>query len=112
LLLSLTFADVRIKTGAIRNSVDAEAGLLGDTLKNLDAYDSAEAETITVQLVEYIDAVSDSRVNRLTRITTRVPVFLYIAVLAFLWSNAMLSIFTPRTRRWSSLAVTAPSSAS
>ncbi len=150
LLLSLTFADVRLETSAIRDSVDAEAGLLSDTFKNLDVFDSAKAETIRAQLVEYIDAViedeweamrrgefavevadlfqnleiavmtletttplqeelrrriiddidavSDSRVNRLTKITTRVPVFLYVAFLAFLWSNAMLSVFTPRNK--------------
>jgi len=150
LLLSLTFADVRIETGAIRNSVDVEAGLLGDTFKNLDTFDSAEAEAITAQLVEYIDAViedeweamrrgeiaenvidlfrnieiavltletttplqeelhrqiiddidavSDSRLLRLTKISKTVPVFLYVALLAFLWSNAMLSVFTPRNK--------------
>jgi hypothetical protein len=150
LLLSLTFADVRIETEAIRKSVDVEAGLLGDTFKNLDAFDSAEAEAITAQLLEYIDAViedeweamrrgeiaesvidllrnieiavlsletttplqeelrrqiiddidavSESRLTRLTRISKTVPVFLYVAFLAFLWSNAMLSVFTPRNR--------------
>ncbi len=148
LLLSLTFADVRIETGAIRDSVDAEAGLLGDILKYLDAFDTPEAVAITAQLVEYIDAViedeweamrrgeiddgvverfrdleiavlnleattslqeelhrqmiddidnvSDSRVKRLTKISKSIPVFLYVAFLAFLWSNAMLSVFTPR----------------
>ena len=150
LLLSLTFADVRIETGAIRNSVDVEAGLLGDTFRNLDAFGTAEAEAISAQLLEYIDAVienewaalrrgeiaedvlelfrdleiavltlettttlqeelrlwmiddidavSDSRLMRLTRISKSVPVFLYIAFLAFLWSNAMLSVFTPRNK--------------
>jgi hypothetical protein len=148
LLLSLTFADVRIETGAIRNSVEVEAGLLGDTFKNLDVFDSAEAEAISAQLVEYIDAViekewpalqrgeiaedvaelfrdmeiavltlettttlqedlrrlmiddidavSDSRLKRLTKTSKSVPVFLYVAFLAFLLSNAMLSVFTPR----------------
>jgi hypothetical protein len=150
LLLSLTFADVRIETIAIRISVDEEAGLLADTFKNLDVFDSAEAEAITAQLVEYIDAViedeweamrrgeiaehvidlfrsieiavltletttpiqeelrrqiiddidavSDSRLLRLTKISKTVPVFLYVAFLAFLWSNAMLSVFTPQNR--------------
>jgi hypothetical protein len=148
LLLSLTFADVRIETGAIRNSIDIEAGLLGDTFKNLHTFDSAEAEAISTQLLEYIDAVvekewealrrgeidadvaelfwemetavltletkttlqeeirrrmiddidavSDSRMKRLTKTSKSVPVFLYVAFLAFLWSNVMLSVFTPR----------------
>ena len=150
LLLSLTFADVRIETGAIRNSVDVEAGLLADTFKNLEVFDSAEAEAISAQLLEYIDAViekewealrrgeidndvvelfrdleiavltlettttlqkelrrmmiddidavSDSRLKRLTKTSRQVPVFLYVALLAFLWSNAMLSAFTPRSK--------------
>jgi hypothetical protein len=150
LLLSLTFADVRIETGAIRNSVDVEAGLLADTFKNLDVFDSAEAEAISAQLLEYIDAViekewealrrgeidddvvelfrdmeiavltletttplqeelrrrmiddiddvSDSRLKRLTKVSKSVPVFLYVAFLAFLWSNVMLSVFTPRNK--------------
>jgi hypothetical protein len=34
----------------------------------------------------------------LTKITNTVPVFLYVAFLAFLWSNAMLSVFTPRNK--------------
>jgi ABC-type multidrug transport system fused ATPase/permease subunit len=150
LLLSLTFADVRIEAGAIRSSVEVEAGLLGDTFKNLEAFDSAEAESLTVQLLEYIDAViedewealrrgeiaaevvdafrnvefavltletttplqeelrrrmlddidavSDSRLKRLTKVSASVPVFVYVAVLAFLWSNAMLSVFTARNK--------------
>jgi hypothetical protein len=150
LLLSMTFADVRIETGSIRNSVDVETGLIGDTFKNLDAFDSAEAERIKAQLLEYVDAViddewealkrgeiaenvltlfwdlefaflvletatplqeelrhrmmddvdaiSDHRMKRLTKITNTVPVFLYVAFLAFLWSNAMLSFFTPRNK--------------
>ena len=148
LLLSLTFADVRIETVAIRNSVDTEAELLGNTFKNLDSFDSAEAHAIEAQILEYIDAVienewealrrgefaedvvglfrdleiavlnletttplqeelrrrlvediddiSDSRMKRLTKASKTVPLFLYVAVLAFLWSNAMLSVFTPR----------------
>ncbi len=150
LLLSLTFSDVRIETDAIRNSVDVETGLLGDIFKTLHVFDSAEAEAISTQLLEYIDAViekewealrrgeidndvveifrdleiavltleatttlqeelhrlmiddidavSHSRLKRLTKTSKQVPVFLYVAFLAFLWSNVMLSVFTPRNK--------------
>ena len=136
LLLSLTFADVRIETGAIRNSVDTEAGLLGDVLKYLDAFDTPDSDAIIILILDYIDAVvedewealqhggidtgvlelfreieiailnlepttplqfellpqmlddmddiSSSRVIRLTKASRSVPVFLYVAFLAFL----------------------------
>jgi hypothetical protein len=57
LLLSLTFADVRIEIGAIRSSVQAETALLADIYKDLSIFDSSEANAIQVQLVEYVDAV-------------------------------------------------------
>ncbi len=49
-------------------------------------------------MIDDIDAVSNSRLKRLTKISKQVPVFLYVAFLAFLWSNVMLSVFTPRNK--------------
>jgi hypothetical protein len=36
--------------------------------------------------------------KRLTKTSKSVPIFLYVAFLAFLWSNVMLSVFTPRNK--------------
>jgi hypothetical protein len=57
LLLSLTFADLRTESGAIRSAVTAETALLADIYRDLSMFDSQEAEALQTQLMEYVDAV-------------------------------------------------------
>lgn len=147
LLLSMTFADVRSETEAVRNSVRTETAQLSDIYKDLTTFGTSEAEAVRTQLVEYIDAVigeewdamrhgdvsepvivlfseleiailslepttplqgelhrrlnddidavSSSRTARLVQLRTGIPVFLYIAFIGFLWTNAMLSVSPP-----------------
>ncbi len=150
LLLSLTFADLRTESGAIRSSVRTETALLADIYKDLSIFDSQEAEALQAQLVEYVDAViveeweamrngeidesvaarfqeleiailrlqpttplqaelrgrlvedidsvSDSRIIRLIGIGPEPPTFLYLAILGFLWSSALLSVCATQGR--------------
>ena len=147
LLLSLTFADVRVEIGMVRSSVETEAGQLADIYKDLNAFDSVEARAVRVQLLDYVDAViedewqalqqgevsepviaifhdleyailnleattplqqilrsrladdvdalSTNRAARMIKRDSGTPIFLYVAVLGFLWTMIFLSVYAP-----------------
>ena len=147
LLLSLTFADVRVEIGMVRSSVETEAGQLADIYKDLSAFESVEATAVRVQLLDYVDAViedewqalqrgevservveifhgleyailnleattplqqilhsrlvddvdalSTNRAARLIKRDSGTPIFLYVAILGFLWTMAFLSVYAP-----------------
>ena len=150
LLLSLTFADVRVEIGMVRNSVETEAGQLADIYKDLNAFESVEANAVSVELLDYVDAVIDdewqalqrgevservivifhdleyaileleattplqqilrsrlaadvdalstSRAARLIKRDSGTPIFLYVAIVGFLWTMAFLSVYAPAGR--------------
>jgi hypothetical protein len=147
LLLSLTFADVRVEIGSVRNSIEAEAALLADIYQDLSVFDSDEAREIEgkleryieaiiedeweasrkeevsesvivifrslensilfletktpfqqelrVRLMDDIDAVSASRATRIVQAGRHMPVFLYVAVIGFLWTTALIGVYKP-----------------
>jgi hypothetical protein len=150
LLLSLTFADVRVEIGAVRNSIEVEAALLVDVYKDLSVFDSEQAREIEVKLARYVDAIiedewealrkekiservivifrdlensilfletktpfqqeirvrlmedidaaSSSRATRIIQAGRHTPVFLYVAVIGFLWTTVLLSVYKPRDK--------------
>ena len=59
LMLSLTFADLRLEIGEVRSSAESEAALIGDLSNDLKRFDSDAAMTLHAQLVVYVTAVAE-----------------------------------------------------
>ena len=145
LLLSLTFADVRLELLKIRNSVELEAATVGDIYHDLMRFESLEAKELQDKVVEYvetiiekewtehdpsvaksweiyqeltheflnltaetsrqkslqsrllqdIDKISDHRQARLFHSKADLPIFIYIAIVGFMLTMALLCVHPP-----------------
>jgi hypothetical protein len=94
LLLSLTFADLREGISEVRQSVEAEASALGNTLRDLEAFDDAAAARAQTQLITYLRSAVEEEWDQLRdgQISTRTMV---------LFGNAKQAIYDlePKTSR-------------
>ena len=67
LMLSLTFADLRLEIGEVRRSAESEAALIGDLSSDLKRFDTDAAMALHAQLAEYVVAVAEEEWQSLAR---------------------------------------------